>query len=338
MIRFRLFSNHVVSSQNGLSLNSGLTLKDGVEYPLLISEMVNSIRGSAVTEQLKSSLLELSHDKRTSNLLVRHFSTNDDLGNAFRVLHAMKELGIPRERETYRYLMFGCCKYSDIELGLFVMENMLNDRVPDFRSFKKLFDTCAVNVDLRLWVAYDVMSWFYGLRGAPSAALKTTAYITEFMKTLGMRPSERAGRGYITLPHHRGDPEDVFEGMFEEDDPNYPEDHVFGIVEGEVTRLDVLSLIPEEFEDKNRLKQIVAANRRTEEQKAAFEEERELIMIDTAKWSVQSIVKTTSKERELEVDHIQKLKESRKKMMEERARPLPRYVMFKKKISFKITL
>jgi hypothetical protein len=129
------------------------------------------------TEQLAAALDEID-EPRKGALLMRHFTMRDDLGNAFRVAHAMKSIGLEIDRETYRYLMFGCCKYSDVELGLFVMEQMLYDNRPDFRSFKRLFDVCAAQVDLRLWVAYDVMSWFYPLKGFTQNALKTTAFIT----------------------------------------------------------------------------------------------------------------------------------------------------------------
>lgn len=244
----------------------------------------------------------------------------------------MKELGIPRDRETYRYLMFGCCKYSDVELAIYVMENMLEEGKPDFKSFKRLFDVCAANVDRRLWVAYDVMMWFYPLKGMPSAALRTTCYLTEYMSMLGLRASERAGRGYITLPHHRGDPEDVFAGMFEEDDPNYPDEDMY-ITEGEEpNRSDRLMLVAEEFQDRHRLREIVAKSRRTEEQVRADEQEQQLVLVDKSKWSVEVITETITKERELEVDRIQRLKESKKKMMEEMAKPLPRFGVIMREI------
>ena len=283
-----------------------------------------SLEQSPVTEELKHSLAQLSNDKRASNLLIRHFAIQDDLANAFRVLHVMKELGIPRDRETYRYLMFGCCKYYDAELAMFVLENMLIDRKPDFKSFKRFFDVCAANSDLRFWVVYDVMMWFYPLKGAPSAALKTTGLMSEFLKTLGMKASERAGRGYVTLPHHRGEPLDVWEGMFEDEDPNYPDQQVEAVEGSEPCLHDRLMLAVEEFQDRHRLKQIVAANRRSEEQKNADEHEKSLTMVDPSCWTLEKVSKTITVERGLEVERIDKLKESKRKLLEERAKPLPR--------------
>jgi hypothetical protein len=149
--------------------------------------------------------------------------------------------------------MYACCKYEDINLGLFVMEQMLHDNRPDFRSFKRLFDACASAVDLRLWVAYDVMMWFYPLKGFGQNSLKTTAFITELMHTLGLRASSRAGRGFVTLPNPRGEPYDPFASMFEDDDPNYD----LALEGGEDAKLR-RQLIAEEFEDRNRMKEIVA--------------------------------------------------------------------------------
>lgn len=268
---------------------------------------------------------------------MRHFATQDDIGNAFRVVHAMKSIGVTPDRETYRYLMFSCCKYADVELGLYAMENMLYDNRPDFRSFKRLFDTCASGVDLRLWVAYDVMRWFYPLEGFTSAALRTTAYITEMMKTLGMRQSSRAGRGFITLPNPRGDPPDPFVALFEDYDPNYPEEeehaqameNAFAIEAGKEPPLKArLRLIPEEFEDKNNMAKIVARNRKRQlsgDDEVALalldEGSSSLALLEKSGWSQEVLLQIISEERKVEMDHLLKLEAGLRQKAEFDARP-----------------
>ena len=178
------------------------------------------------------------------------------------------------------------------------MENMLYDGRPDFRSFKKLFDTCASSVDLRLWVAYDVMRWFYPLKGFGENALKTTAYMTEFMKTLGMRESSRAGRGFITLPNPRGEPFDPFAGMFEDNDPNYPQ-----LEEGELERL---RLVAEEFEDRNRMAEIVARNRRRAAG-APSDDGSHLVPLESSTWSVEAVQRVVESEKSSQAANMAKL-------------------------------
>lgn len=237
--------------------------------------------------------------------MARHFAINDDLGNAFRVLHCLIALDAPRDRELYRYLMYACCKYHDTDLALFTLENMLLDRKPDFASFKRLFDACAAGVDLRLWVSYDAMMYFYPLRGTGSAALRTTGYITEFMKSLGMQESARAGRGFVTLPNHRGNMTDVFKGLFEEEDPNYPDESP-----QDAARIERLELIPEEFEDKNRMKQIVSRFKAREEN-GGEEVLTGLSVLDQKGLTVDVVRATVVNERKAEMDGIEKMKRTK---------------------------
>jgi hypothetical protein len=293
--------------------------------------MLEIIQSSPSTLKLQDTLRQID-DERKGTLLVRHFATQDDLGNAFRVLHAMKAIGTAPDKETYRYLMYGCCKYHDLDLGLYVMENMLYDNTPDFKSFKRLFDACASAVDLRLWVAYDVMMWFYPLQGFGSNALKTTAYITEVMKTLGMRDSARAGRGFVTLPNYRGEPIDVFDGMFEDYDPNYPQlerrqqnmQISDGGEHGEPDVYSRLRLVAEEFEDRNNLAKIVERNqKRRLKGDEDYEESVHLDLLESSEWSVEAVTTILKDERGLEKDHLKKLSQSLKEKAIEEAKPAP---------------
>ena len=314
------------------------------EYPEVVRDMVALIAQSPATQQLAKSLGEMEQ-ARGPALLVRHFAVRDDLGNAFRVLHAMKLAGITPDREAYRYLMHACCKYHDLDLVIYVMENMLHDQRPDFASFKRLFDACASAVDLRLWVAYDVMMWFYPLRGFPSNALKTTAYITEMMKTVGMHESARAGRGFVTLPNYRGEPADVFAGMFEESDPNYSEplmleegseaeDHQRSVplldlpvedVNGEIAERWRLRLVAEEFQDRNRMKEIVARNRHRRDgaggDVVANIDGGHLLSLERNNWSVQVLDETAREEREKEGAAVKLLAANLVQQAQEEARP-----------------
>jgi len=306
----------------------GLMMREGVDYPSVVRDMREIILASPSTERLAASLAQVQ-EERKGTLLVRHFATRDDLGNAFRTLHALRQIG-KADRETYRYLMYACCKYHDLDLGLYVMEHMLYDGTPDFRSFKRLFDALASAVDLRLWVAYDVLMWFYPMRGFPSNALRTTAYITELMKTLGMRDSARSGRGFVTLPNYRGEPVDVFAGMFEEDDPNYPELLLDAPPEhsgeqhqlvGGHSQFDRLRLIPEEFEDRNNMAKIVARNR--ERESGEFNDEAHLVPLEQSQWSVESLTQIIRAEKQLEEEHLTLFLENAKKAEIEAQTPAP---------------
>lgn len=288
-------------------------MRPNVEYPQVVTCMLDMITASPRTAQLAVALQRIE-EPRKGTLLVRHFATRDDLGNAFRVLHALKSIGGEVDRETYRYLMFACCKYSDIDLGLFAMEQMLFDNRPDFRSFKRLFDTCAAQVDKRLWMAYDVMMWFYPLKGFGQNALKTTGYITEVMKMIGMRESGRAGRGFVTLPNPRGEPYDPFVGMFEDDDPNYE------VVEGQA--LERLRLIPEEFEDRNRMAQIVARNRQLL-WTGQTDDGNHVAALEQSQWSEQALTAVIKAEQALEQEHIDKLAASRARRFAFDNEPVP---------------
>jgi hypothetical protein len=305
---FRCFSSKSVVS------HSGLELRANVDYPVEVKSLVEMIKASPRTNLLVSSLGEIDVPRKGA-LLVRYFAIRDDLGNAFRVVHALKMLGEDVDRETYRYLMLGCCKYEDIDLGLFVMEQMLYDNRPDFRSFKRLFDACASAVDLRLWIAHDVMMWFYPLKGFGQNALRTTGYITELMKRLGLRQSSRAGRGFVTLPHYRGDPYDPFLGMFEEDDPNYehlPQDSEAGAR---------LKLISEEFQDRNRLAKIMARHRAVTAGKDV--DEHHLTVLEGSQWSRQALLTVIKEEEKEEQTNLGKMKKGIEEARELENQPIP---------------
>lgn len=310
---WRSFSSKTSSA---LVQHPGLELRQETEYPDEVSRMVDMITSSARTEQLIASLSEIDLPRK-GTLLVRHFATRDDLGNAFRVVHALKKLGEPVDREAYRYLMYACCKYEDIDLGLYVMEQMLYDNRPDFRSFKRLFDACASAVDLRLWVAHDVMMWFYPLKGFGQNSLKTTAYITELMKTIGMRASSRAGRGFVTLPNPRGEPFDPFASMFEDDDPNYPAELEAGDELARARR----RLIAEEFQDRNRMAQIVARNRARAE--GRHDESQHLAVLEATNWSRQGVLAVIERTETEESENLAKMMRAREEAALLENRPTP---------------
>jgi hypothetical protein len=298
----RLFSTLVRTAEAQVAVPTahsgrGLLMRPNVEYPEVVARMMDMIVSSPRTEQLAAALEEID-EPRKGALLMRHFTMRDDLGNAFRVAHALKSTGLEIDRETYRYLMFGCCKYSDVELGLFVMEQMLYDNRPDFRSFKRLFDVCAAQVDLRLWVAYDVMSWFYPIKGFTQNALKTTAFITEWAHVIRLGPSSRAGRGFVTLPNPRGEPYDPFVTMFEDDDPNY------GELDGATK--ERLRLIPQEFEDRNHMAKIVARNRARQVRGEAADEDH-VRALEASHWAVEGVRAVVKAELGSEEENMQKV-------------------------------
>lgn len=299
---------------SGLSpVTGGLTLRPGVAYPAEVARLVELVGQSPVAVRLAASLQRLDAPRKGA-LLVRRFALNDDLGNAFLAVHALKLAGVPVEREAYRHLMFACCKYADVDLGLFAMELMLADGRPDFASFKRLFDVCASQVDLRLWVAYDVLRYWYPLRGFPERALATTAYITELMDTLGLGPSKRAGRGFITLPNPRGEPFDPFRGLFDADDPNWPE-----LDDGALERLQ---LIPLEYEDRNNMARIVARQRRRRED-GAEDEGQHLAVLDAAGWSDAALANVVEAERTSEAANLEKVRVQLEIRREFDSRPTP---------------
>lgn len=62
------------SGSSSVKVFEGLVLNKEIEYPEVISALVEALRESPVTEELKQSLSALSHDRRAATLLVRHFS------------------------------------------------------------------------------------------------------------------------------------------------------------------------------------------------------------------------------------------------------------------------
>jgi len=153
----------------------------------------------------------------------------------------------------------------------------------------------------------------------------------------------RSGRGFVTLPHYRGEPIDVFAGMFEGCDPHYDTAPAVALGEGsndsghdgvgalplletpvlddngEVTERWRLRLVSEEFEDRNRLQEIVERQRKRRQ--GVDEDGEHLAVFEQHDWSVAIVQDTIQMEKAKEAEAARTLAKNLMEQAREEARP-----------------
>ncbi len=123
----------------------------------------------------------------------------------------------------------------------------------------------------------------------------------------------------MTLPNPRGEPYDPFVGMFEDDDPNYNMD---ALGEGERAAAAArLRLIPEEFQDRNRMVKIVERNRAR--LTGTFDESGHLALLEASQWSKEAVLSVIESAEEEEKRNLEKMRHAQEEAIQVANRPTP---------------
>lgn len=201
-------SRHITSPALAAT-HRGLPLLDDVEYPDSVLEMHRAATADVLRLHFVHNALFVRGVERageTADILVREFARRDRVSLMFTLLHLMRQHDVPRSAVFYRSLMFACCKYDDLEWGLFVLENMAHDQHRDVAATVRLFDSFTACADRRAWHVLDVLCAVApGLHRLARYNLLTAAVLTAMAATFRLGRSTRAKRGFITLPNNRGE-------------------------------------------------------------------------------------------------------------------------------------
>lgn len=203
-------ARHVVAREQAAT-HAGLPLLSDVsDYP----EAVLAVHRAATSDVALMHVVEAllfsrspdvpAHD--TARVLVRELARRDKIEMMFALLHVMRQHGVPRDRVFYRSLMFACCKYDDLEVGIYALEQMFHDGIVDVPSMVRLFDSHTANCSRRAWHILDVILLTSpGINKLARWNLVTAAVLTAAASTVKLGRSKRARRGFITLPNTRGE-------------------------------------------------------------------------------------------------------------------------------------
>jgi len=203
-------ARHVVAREQAAA-HAGLPLLSDVsDYP----EAVLAVHRAATSDVALMHVVEAllfsrspdvpAHD--TARVLVRELARRDKVEMMFALLHVMRQHGVPRDRVFYRSLMFACCKYDDLEVGIYALEQMFHDGVVDVPSMVRLFDSHTANCNRRAWHILDVILLTSpGINKLARWNLVTAAVLTAAASAVKLGRSKRARRGFVTLPNTRGE-------------------------------------------------------------------------------------------------------------------------------------
>lgn len=202
-------ARHVVSREAATNGYRGLALLDETEYPETVLALHRAATSDVTLLHMVEALLfarGADQAAATSRILVRELARRDKVELMFALLHVMRQRGVPRDRLLYRSLMFACCKYDDLDWGLYALEQQFHDGFVDVPSMVRLFDSHTANANRRAWHVLDVILLCApGINKLARWNLATAAMLTAMAHSLKLGRSVRARRGFVTLPNPRGE-------------------------------------------------------------------------------------------------------------------------------------
>jgi hypothetical protein len=203
-------ARHVVSRDAAANGHRGLPLLDDVsDYPEAVLALHRAATSDVTLLHMVEALLfarGVDAAEGTARILVRELARRDKVELMFALLHVMRQRGVPRDRLLYRSLMFACCKYDDLDWGLYALEQQFHDGLVDVPSMVRLFDSHTANANRRAWHVLDVILLCApGINKLARWNLATAAVLTAAAHALKLGRSVRARRGFVTLPNPRGE-------------------------------------------------------------------------------------------------------------------------------------
>lgn len=202
-------ARHVVARSEAAAHGGLPLLSDVTDYPECVVELHRAATSDVALLHLVEALLfsrGADAAPATARVLVRELARRDKVELMFTLLHVMRQRHVPRDRLFYRSLMFACCKFDDLEWGLFALEQQFHDGLVDLPSMVRLFDSHTANCNRRAWHVLDVILLCApGLNRLARWNLVTAALLTAAADAVKLGRSLRARRGFITLPNPRGE-------------------------------------------------------------------------------------------------------------------------------------